>query len=74
MLYPLLVTTHDNECITFRVSRDVNDIHSVLEVTVFDQDKDHAVDFLGKLAIPMLQVRATSERSVGDRTSYGDDA
>ena len=37
-------------------SREVNDIHSVLEVTVYDQDKDHAVDFLGKLAIPMLQV------------------
>ena len=38
------------------VSRDVNDIHSVLEVTVYDQDKDHAVDFLGKLASPVLQV------------------
>ena len=35
---------------------EVNDIHSVLQVTVYDQDV-HSTDFLGRLAIPLLQVR-----------------
>ncbi|XP_043221486.1 multiple C2 and transmembrane domain-containing protein-like isoform X2 [Amphibalanus amphitrite] len=43
-------------------SLEVNDIHSVLEVTVYDQDKDHAVDFLGKLAIPLLQIQSGKRR------------
>ena len=34
----------------------VKDIHSVLEVTVFDEDRDRSADFLGKVAIPLLQV------------------
>lgn len=34
----------------------VKDIHSVLEVTVFDEDKDRRADFLGKVAIPLLRV------------------
>ncbi|XP_044030305.1 multiple C2 and transmembrane domain-containing protein 1 isoform X5 [Siniperca chuatsi] len=35
----------------------VKDIHSVLEVTVFDEDRDRSADFLGKVAIPLLHVR-----------------
>uniref|UniRef100_T1JFU4 C2 domain-containing protein n=1 Tax=Strigamia maritima TaxID=126957 RepID=T1JFU4_STRMM len=35
----------------------VKDIHSVLEVTVYDEDRDHKVEFLGKVAIPLLKVR-----------------
>ena len=35
----------------------VTDIHAVLEVTVYDEDPDKKVEFLGKLAIPLLQVR-----------------
>lgn len=35
----------------------VKDIHSVLEVTVYDEDKDHKVEFLGKVAIPLLRIR-----------------
>lgn len=31
------------------------DIHEVLEVTVFDEDKDRS-EFLGKVAIPLLKV------------------
>ena len=34
----------------------VKDIHSVLEVTVFDEDRDKKVEFLGKIAIPLLRV------------------
>lgn len=34
----------------------VKDIHSVLEVTVFDEDRDRSADFLGKIAIPLLHV------------------
>lgn len=34
----------------------VKDIHSVLEVTVFDEDRDRSADFLGKVAIPLLHV------------------
>lgn len=34
----------------------VKDIHSVLEVTVFDEDRDRSADYLGKVAIPLLHV------------------
>ena len=37
----------------------MSDIHSVLEVTVFDQDRDQKVDFLGKVDIPLLKVSST---------------
>jgi len=35
----------------------VTDIHAVLEITVYDEDPDKKVEFLGKLAIPLLQVK-----------------
>ena len=34
----------------------IKDIHSVLEVTVYDEDRDRSADFLGKVAIPLLSV------------------
>ncbi|XP_050443111.1 multiple C2 and transmembrane domain-containing protein isoform X2 [Adelges cooleyi] len=34
----------------------VKDINSVLEVTVFDEDPDYKVEFLGKVAIPLLSI------------------
>lgn len=34
----------------------MKDIHSVLEVTVFDEDRDKKAEFLGKVAIPILRV------------------
>uniref|UniRef100_A0A673ADQ2 Multiple C2 domains, transmembrane 1b n=1 Tax=Sphaeramia orbicularis TaxID=375764 RepID=A0A673ADQ2_9TELE len=42
-----------NKVFTFNVK----DIHSVLEVTVFDEDRDRSADFLGKVAIPILRIR-----------------
>ncbi|NXN29881.1 MCTP1 protein, partial [Nycticryphes semicollaris] len=41
-----------NKVFTFNVK----DIHSVLEVTVYDEDRDRSADFLGKVAIPLLSV------------------
>lgn len=35
----------------------VKDIHSVLEVTIYDEDRDHKVEFLGKVAIPLLRIK-----------------
>ncbi|XP_063222777.1 multiple C2 and transmembrane domain-containing protein isoform X3 [Bacillus rossius redtenbacheri] len=40
----------------------VKDINSVLEVTVYDEDRDHKVEFLGKVAIPLLRVRNTEKK------------
>ncbi|XP_044188893.1 multiple C2 and transmembrane domain-containing protein 1 isoform X5 [Thunnus albacares] len=42
-----------NKVFTFNLK----DIHSVLEVTVFDEDRDRSADFLGKVAIPLLHIR-----------------
>ncbi|XP_058472799.1 multiple C2 and transmembrane domain-containing protein 1 isoform X2 [Solea solea] len=42
-----------NKAFTFNVK----DIHSVLTVTVLDEDRDRSADFLGKVAIPLLHVR-----------------
>lgn len=35
----------------------VKDINNVLEVTVYDEDRDHKVEFLGKVIIPLLKIR-----------------
>ena len=37
----------------------VKDIHSVLEVTVYDEDQNKKVEFLGKVIIPLLKVQYT---------------
>ncbi|XP_007578167.1 multiple C2 and transmembrane domain-containing protein 1 isoform X3 [Poecilia formosa] len=41
-----------NKVFTFNVK----DVHSVLEVSVFDEDRDRSADFLGKVAIPLLNI------------------
>lgn len=48
-------------------SSNVKDIHSVLEVTVYDEDRDRSADFLGKVAIPLLNV---SQRHISLCTSF----
>ncbi|CAG0900950.1 unnamed protein product [Darwinula stevensoni] len=40
----------------------VKDIHSVLEVTVYDEDRDNKVDFLGKVVVPLLSIRNGERR------------
>lgn len=40
------------------VCSNVKDVHSVLEVTVFDEDRDKKAEFLGKVAIPILLVKS----------------
>ncbi|XP_035246383.1 multiple C2 and transmembrane domain-containing protein 1 isoform X5 [Anguilla anguilla] len=49
-----------NKVFTFNVT----DIHAVLEVTVYDEDRDRSADFLGKVAIPLLRIRN------GERKAY----
>lgn len=43
-------------CVYFSLCSNIKDIHSVLEVTVYDEDRDRSADFLGKVAIPLLSV------------------
>ncbi|XP_020710174.2 multiple C2 and transmembrane domain-containing protein isoform X3 [Athalia rosae] len=40
----------------------VKDINSVLEVTVYDEDRDHKVEFLGRVAIPLLRIHNGEKR------------
>lgn len=40
----------------------VKDIHTTLEVTVFDEDKHGSPEFLGKCAIPLLKIRNGEKR------------
>ncbi|XP_067632695.1 multiple C2 and transmembrane domain-containing protein isoform X3 [Eurosta solidaginis] len=42
-----------NKIFTFNVK----DITQSLEITVFDEDRDHRVEFLGKLVIPLLRIK-----------------
>ena len=41
---------------------DVKDIHDVLEVTVYDEDKDHKYEFLGRVKIPLLRIKNNERR------------
>lgn len=45
-----------------KCSSTVKDISSILEITVYDEDHDHKVEFLGKLAIPLLTIRNGEKR------------
>lgn len=47
-----------NKIFTFNVK----DITSVLEVTVFDEDRDHKVEFLGRVVVPLLRIRNGEKR------------
>ncbi|XP_077295551.1 multiple C2 domain and transmembrane region protein [Arctopsyche grandis] len=40
----------------------VKDITSVLEITVYDEDHDHKVEFLGKLSLPLLNIKNGDKR------------
>ncbi|KAM9820973.1 multiple C2 and transmembrane domain-containing protein 1-like [Neosynchiropus ocellatus] len=42
-----------NKAFTFNVK----DVHAVLDVSVFDEDRDRSADFLGRVVIPLLSVR-----------------
>ncbi|KAL2099868.1 hypothetical protein ACEWY4_004262 [Coilia grayii] len=48
-----------NKVFTFNIK----DIHSVLEVTVYDEDRDRSADFLGKIAIPLLSVPSGEQKA-----------
>ncbi|XP_056592382.1 multiple C2 and transmembrane domain-containing protein 1 isoform X3 [Triplophysa dalaica] len=41
----------------------VKDIHAVLEFTVYDEDRDRSADFLGKVAIPLLNIRNGEQKA-----------
>ena len=46
----------------FHIISNVKDITSVLELTVYDEDRDHRVEFLGKVAIPLLRIQSGIKR------------
>uniref|UniRef100_A0A8C1BHK1 Multiple C2 domains, transmembrane 1b n=1 Tax=Cyprinus carpio carpio TaxID=630221 RepID=A0A8C1BHK1_CYPCA len=48
-----------NKVFTFNVK----DIHAVLEITVYDEDRDRSADFLGKVAIPLLNIRNSEQKA-----------
>jgi hypothetical protein len=41
---------------------DVKDSHDHLEVTVYDEDKDHKCEFLGRVTIPLLRIQNGRKR------------
>jgi hypothetical protein len=48
--------------IFFIISSNVKDMSSVLDVTVFDEDRDHKVEFLGRVMIPLFKIRNGEKR------------
>ncbi|XP_060136177.1 multiple C2 and transmembrane domain-containing protein 1 isoform X1 [Zootoca vivipara] len=48
-----------NKIFTFNIK----DIHSVLEVTVYDEDRDRSADFLGKVSIPLLSIQNGEQKA-----------
>ncbi|ESO89614.1 hypothetical protein LOTGIDRAFT_124931, partial [Lottia gigantea] len=49
-----------NKVFTFNIK----DIHSILDITIYDEDRDKKVEFLGKISIPLLKIK------VGERRWY----
>ncbi|XP_055315199.1 multiple C2 and transmembrane domain-containing protein isoform X2 [Sitodiplosis mosellana] len=47
-----------NKIFTFNVK----DVTAVLDVTVFDEDRDHKVEFLGRVCIPLLRIHNNEKR------------
>ncbi|XP_070599124.1 LOW QUALITY PROTEIN: multiple C2 and transmembrane domain-containing protein 1 [Erythrolamprus reginae] len=48
-----------NKIFTFNIK----DIHSVLEVSVYDEDRDRSADFLGKVVIPLLYIQNGEQKA-----------
>lgn len=40
----------------------INDIHSVLHISVYDEDRNHKYEFLGKTAFPLLNIESGRKR------------
>lgn len=40
----------------------MKDINSVLEVTIYDEDRDHRSEFLGAVSIPLLRIRNNEKK------------
>uniref|UniRef100_A0A1Q3G4Q9 Putative conserved plasma membrane protein n=1 Tax=Culex tarsalis TaxID=7177 RepID=A0A1Q3G4Q9_CULTA len=62
------LTPNWNKIFTFNVK----DMTSVLEITVFDEDRDHKVEFLGRVVIPLLRIRNGEKRwyALKDKKMY----
>lgn len=56
-----------NKIFTFNVK----DMTSVLDITVYDEDRDHKVEFLGRVVIPLLRIRNGEKRwyALKDKTT-----
>lgn len=52
------LTPNWNKIFTFNIK----DMTSVLDITVFDEDRDHKVEFLGRVAIPLLRIKNGEKR------------
>lgn len=52
------LTPNWNKIFTFNIK----DMTSVLEITVYDEDRDHKVEFLGKICIPLLRIKNGEKR------------
>ncbi|XP_065086202.1 multiple C2 and transmembrane domain-containing protein isoform X2 [Ochlerotatus camptorhynchus] len=62
------LTPNWNKIFTFNVK----DMSSVLDITVFDEDRDHKVEFLGRVMIPLLQIKNGEKRwyALKDKKMY----
>ena len=39
----------------------VKDVHGILYLTVYDEDKNHKSEFLGKIAVPLLKMEVRTK-------------
>ena len=39
----------------------MKDVHGILYLTVYDEDKNHKSEFLGKIAVPLLKMEVRTK-------------
>ncbi|XP_042150641.1 multiple C2 and transmembrane domain-containing protein-like [Ixodes scapularis] len=59
--------SREGHCLSYFFLSKVKDMNSVLELTVYDEDRDKKCEFLGKLAVPLIKIKSEEKKWYGSK-------